>query len=375
MRESKAFFEHTISNSPTPDSRNFEALLGWSHELIHFIQSISTNYLYNYSLSTLKYAFNVLDNFQEFLSIKKRTTFFEDAVKALSVRDNGLSVRDLLEGVATFESFNMTLREPTEIEFLEFREKFTLGNGDNCYWNSFDYLSDHGDLDESFSYNLLSPLSFMALQSDNPPRSFKAIVDDILPTLSLDEVVDANVPELFSLFGMDIRNHLLSNLNSMPIEMQNPILYSSAKYAVNALGLPRLLEIAARPSIIKSIVGQETIEALYPPLVAFSSTPGSKLWGMTFGVCKQDRKLAELMMRTTGLIGAAERLTLLKDGPRPYQFCPHTSDCPHSPSALCFNYFAPPSIELGYKNCRFIRFFESRTGMKPDRAWEALTSK
>jgi len=378
LRESKDFFQRVISSPPKPDSRDFEAILTWRHETIHFIQSLSTAYLYSHSLATMQYAFNVLDNFHQLLSVWDSDTRFEQVTNALLSREFGLSVQDLLEGVAAVESFKMNIASPDVAKFLSFRNKFFPGDSNSCYRISFDYLSQY--IGQPFAYHLLSPLSFLALQSDHPPKSFITIVKDILPTLSLDEVKTAPVFNLFSHFGMDIHNHLLYNLDSLSAEMRHPLLYKCIKYAIDLLGVPKLLEISARPSVIES--GQfdlrlngKMVEAVLPPMVVFSSTPGSKLGGMVFGLAKQDKELRELMMYITGLIGAAERLTLFRNETNLYQFCPHEATCPHYAPALCFNYFAPPSIEMGYKNCGFGQVFESRTGIKPDQAWKKLTSE
>jgi hypothetical protein len=371
VRESKDFFRRTISNPPTNEKRDFEATLAWRHETIHFVQSISTAYLYSHSVATVRYAFNILDNFQEFLGMRDKTTMFESVTKTLSSRENGISIRDLLEGVAVVESFKMNALRPTVAEFLRFRNYFFPGDDDSCYRRSFDYVSEH--IGQPFAYHLLAPLSFIALQSDNPPESFRTIVEGMLSSGSLDHLVKADVPSLFSYFGMNAQDHMLYQLDAMPVEMRHPVLYAGTTYAISLLGIPSLLEMTARPAIIESSgINQEAVEALLPPVVAFSSSPGSKLEGMTFGSAKRDKELLQLIVHTTGLIGAAERLTLFRDNSDIYQFCPHGTNCPHYASALCFNYFSPPSIELGYANCGFIRFFESRTKMKPNEAWTIL---
>ena len=268
----------------------------------------------------------------------------------------------------------MNTPNPNVFGFLKFREDFFPGRSDSCYRKSFDYLSEH--IGQSFAYYLLAPLSFVALQSDHPPKSFVAIIEDLLPNTSPDELIRATMPELFSHFGMSIHDHLLYNLNSMPVKLRHPILYECAKYAVNLLGTSDLIEMAARPSLIESSgISLEAAESLLPPMVGFSSSPGAKLEAMTFGLTKQDKELGQLIEHTTGLIGAAERLTLFRESSDLYQFCPHSTSCPHYASALCFNYFSPPSIELGHANCGFIRFFESRTKMKPYEAWVKLNSK
>jgi len=38
---------------------------------------------------------------------------------------------------------------------------------------------------------------------------------------------------------------------------------------------------------------------------------------------------------------------------------------------LCFKYFAPPGLELGYEECAFIRTFKDVSGVTPLEAWAA----
>jgi len=88
IRESKAFFERVVSAPPKGGRRDFEVVNAWEHEFIHFLHSISTSYMYSHAVSTIKYAFNVLDNLQEYLKVKHRPTQFEDIVRSLDARVN-----------------------------------------------------------------------------------------------------------------------------------------------------------------------------------------------------------------------------------------------------------------------------------------------
>jgi len=374
MRESKAFFQRILSNPPQPEERDFEAILAWRHEIVHFLQSISTSYLYAHSVATIRYAFNVLDNFQEILDLQTKRTKFEEITEALSNREFDLSVRDLLEGVAVIEAYKMSDPNPTLTRFLYHRDKYFTGDSKSCYRRTFDYLS--GQLDNLSAYYLLTPLSFLSLQDATPPKSFKTIVEDLLPKISLDLLLHASIKQMYSYLGMNIRDQLFCKLDNLPSEKRHPILYESAKYALGLLGKSTFTNMVSRPSVIESSgIDINAVEALLPPMVVFSSTPCTKLEGMRFGLSKRNNDFEAVIIHTTGLIGAAERLTVFRDSSALYQFCPHKAECPHYTSSLCFNYFTPPSLELGYRNCGFIRFFKSRTKMLPDEAWSRLKAK
>lgn len=373
LRESRKYFLRVTSNPPTGSLRDFEAVNAWNHEVIHFIQSLSTNFLYSHSIAMIRYAFNVLRNYRDFLIHREQTTMFEVVARSLTKREEDVSVIDLLEGVAVVESFKLTDPRPTVQRFLSFRDHYFPGSGNSSYRISFNYLSKRIGADRTF--NLLAPLSFIALQSDSPPRAFGTLVDDLLPDMPIEQLEYAGIAELFSLFGMDVRDHLFHKLPSTPSNLRHPILYDWIEHCIELLGISRLLEVSARPSLINTIgLSKSEVECLLPAVVAFSSVPGSKLVGHKYGLANSDPELVALVIHTAALIGAVKRLTLLRETKNLPQFCPHGDECPHHASALCFRYFSPPSIEQGREDCGFARFFEHETGFKPNEAWSRLRS-
>lgn len=374
VRESKVFFERMFSLPPQiVDDRAFELALAISHEMIHVLQALSTAFLYSYSVAIVQRAFEVLDHLDSLLEDRSEITDFEETYRLLEQRQGMLSVRDLLEGVAVLESYKLTVPAPNAQGFLALRDRLFPGDSASCYRISYDYLA--GRIGPIAAFDLLAPLSFIALQSDDPPWSFQTIVDSLLPQIRFEFLTRASVADLFAVFGMRADDNLLNNLDSMPQDMRHPVAYECARFAAARLGVPTLLEISARPALINQLdPALGATETLLPPLIAFSSSPNARLEALSSGLANQDPALRELIVHLTGLVGAAERLTVFRDASDLYQFCPHRAACPHFASALCHHYFAPPSLELGYANCGFIRFFEARTHMKPSQAWAALSA-
>lgn len=374
VRESKTFFERVFSVPPQiADDRAFELALAISHEMIHVLQAFSTAFLYSYSVAIVQRAFEVLDHLDALLKDRSEITDFEETYRLLEERPRMLSVRDLLEGVAVLESYKLTVPAPNVRDFLALRERLFPGDSTSCYRISYDYLA--GRIGPFAAFDLLAPLSFIALQSDDPTWSFQTIVDGLLPRTRFEFLTQASVADLFTVFGMSAGDNLLYNLDSMPEDMRHPVVYECARFAAARLGVPTLLEISARPALINQLdPALGATETLLPPVIAFSSSPDAKLEAMSSGLANQDPALAELIVHLTGLVGAAERLTVFRDASDLHQFCPHRTACPHFASALCHHYFAPPSLELGHANCGFIRFFEARTHMKPNQAWAALNA-
>jgi len=342
----------------------------------------------------MRFAFNILDNFDQFLDNLDKTSMFEAFAKKLSIKQHitrqrelldGIydtvtfrcSVRDILENVALLESFKLSDPKPTVERFLGFRHKYFAGDSNSLYRNVFDFLSQR--IGSKGAYSLLSPLSFIALQGDNPPESFGTIVDiieDLLADgMSLQQLESADMPKMFSLLEMgDIHNLWIYNLDSVSDKVKETTPFQCAKYAVNLLGASKLIEISARPSFINSLA-RDTVKCLVPLVTVFSSAAGSDLKGLVRGIAAEDEELKYLIVGRVGLVGAAERLTLYREQKDLHQFCPHYNSCPHYKSGLCFNYFTPPSIELGYDKCGFIEAFESRTKLKPIDAWIQLKKK
>jgi hypothetical protein len=166
------------------------------------------------------------------------------------------------------------------------------------------------------------------------------------------EVSALPIADMFQAFGMDIKNHFLHRIEELDDGKGSQVLVDCVNAAVASLGPERLLEIGARPSYINSMDAAD-IEFLLPPVVAFSSRAGKKLQGSTYGLAKKDKKFVKRIHKLCAVTGAAERLTILRDGDL-HQFCPHRDACPHFASGLCFRWFAPPSLELELRFCSYV---------------------
>jgi hypothetical protein len=340
----------------------------FEHEVIHFIQAITSAYLQNQSIELVATGVPLLRNHADLLSIPEgKIPLFAKSAKRLSARTaDGLSCRDLLESCAVVESFKLVDLQPSLDRFLNFRDSFFPGDITSPYRRGFDWLAAH--VGRSFAYELLAPICFVAFSGDNPPENFSTIVEDHLPE-DLSGLTALSIEGIFSTFGMNIKNHFLHQIDQYS-DKNSPVLLPCAKAAVAMIGLERLFEVAARPSLINSTLSPAEMDFLLPPVVAFSSSSGQKLQGSVNGLARTDTTLGSLVMELCALLGAAERLTILRQENTLYQFCPHKLACPHYASGLCFRWFAPPSLELGHEKCGFVKKFSAVAGAAPSDIWK-----
>ena len=77
--------------------------------------------MYQHSLLQFRAAIDLLRNVDQY-RVSSQPTPFEAVTRALSSRADVFSVRDLLEGVAVVESFELTTASPDLEGFLGFRE-------------------------------------------------------------------------------------------------------------------------------------------------------------------------------------------------------------------------------------------------------------
>jgi hypothetical protein len=312
---------------------------------------------------------SVLRGYSELRTLPSdKTPLFSVSAQRLSRRnDEGLSCRDLLESTAVVESFKLADPDPSLGRFLGFRDHYFAGDSASPYRRGFDWLADR--IGQVSAYELLAPICFAAFAGDDPAGNFATIVRDNLLLGEASALCKLPMAELFQVFGMDVEAHSLHHIHRYDDRDGSPILLPCAKAAVNAIGARRLIEIAARPASMGSIQGVAELEFLMPPAVAFSAGPGQQLKGNVYGLAKKDRTFAKLVFELCALLGAAERLTILRGNEDLYQFCPHKQACPHFASALCFRWFTPPSLALGHEKCGFIQSFAAVTKATPREVW------
>ena len=157
----------------------------------------------------------------------------------------------------------------------------------------------------------------------------------------------------------------------LPVNEKSPIAAHCLKAATKHIDSGRLIEAAGRPHLLNNskIFTEEEMDWLLPPIVVYSASPNTPHRGSKYGLAREDQEFHLLGIFITSLLGAAEQLVgLVEDDV--YQFCSHGKACVHYKSALCHQYFSPPSRETGHVNCGFVKAFKNFTGEDPISAWE-----
>ncbi|AJX15724.1 hypothetical protein BW23_2893 [Burkholderia ubonensis MSMB22] len=342
----------------------------YEHEVVHFIQAMTSAYLQSHSFELTRLGESILKGHAQLRTLPPGSTLFSVSARRLSHRnDEGLSCRDLLESTAVVESFKLAAPDPSLVRYLGFRDDYFPGDSSSPYRRGFDWLAER--IGQHFAYELLAPICFAAFAGDDPPGNFSIIVEDCLLSGDLPALCKLPMSDLFRSFGMTSGGHFLHHIHRYPDKGGPPILLPCAKAAVEALGAERLIEFAARPASIQDVPGTEFLK---PPVVAFSAGLGQPLTCKPYGLAKTDRRFGKCVVELCAMLGAAERLTILRNNGDLYQFCPHSHSCPHFASALCFRWFAPPSLEQEHENCGFIKLFVELTGAVPNDVWNTHAS-
>lgn len=272
-----------------------------------------------------------------------------------------LSLLDLLEGVAVLESFKLTTRGGTHDDFLRFRDDVFPGDLRSPYRWTFNWLAS--DIGAQAAYDLLSPVTYVSLQTHNPQATFGRLSQNLADGGEAAAVAAAGEPErLWELLGVDASRTWLAVFEASQPETRHVTLDPGIVAAVAALGADELARIGAQPSRVTP----DQADVLRPPLTAF----GGEQRVVFQPAPHVDDALGAAVVAWTSWVGAAERLALSAEADL-YQFCPHSEACPHHASALCHRHFAPPPLEAGWERCNFIAKMRQELGTEPAALWDA----
>jgi hypothetical protein len=389
LRESHGAIRRTRPAAEAWSSRDIDAVRTYDHESVHFLQSLTSGYLFHHSLRYIDACRLVLraggaptgqsrDIIEKYRDLTfdrahepgKRIDIKETPDGTLFVPvppEQTISAADILEGVADLAAFQRTTRGATARDYVDESRKRYAGNAGATYWNTFSYLAGEVGLDGA--YQCLCPLSFVTLNSSDPATTFTTLVAKAKELGS--SLADAcrDLGALFKLIGDGrIEDHFVFRRAKVGDIDYHPTLTPCLEYALQHVPPRTLLEYAANPAAMNDAPEAHCL-ALHPPVIITSSDRTGKVTTMFNGRASGDRDFGSHVMHFTAACGAAERL-LFPTQSR-YQFCPHNR-CEHYEAGLCFRYFTPPSVERGHENCQFPKSFELLAGVSPKAAWTAI---
>lgn len=340
-----------------------EISLCWCHELVHYIQSISTRFLYQYALNTINGSMYLLQHLTSFFDDPEKYSVLLETQNTLLKRQQELSAHDICEGMAVLESFRMVYPEGSLKEFLESRTHWYPGDHHSPYRRSFDYLAYMTD--PHLAFQTLSALSYISLQTDNPGEAFNSFVGSIIQS----NKKSFKSGELLKILGIDAQDTFPWTFEDLDSKYRHPVLFRCAKYFSDSLGKNNFFILGGAPSIIFSNkVATTERSSFFPPVVMYQYTHGEKVRGDLFNIGNLDDKFYWLMIDVAAYQGAAERISLYPQQANTYMACPY-KECAHFSSALCHRKYPPPNVGSGWERCTFPRDFMQVTGMLPNEAW------
>jgi hypothetical protein len=272
-----------------------------------------------------------------------------------------IGMLDLMEGVAVLESFKLCTKDAQVEHFCAFRDRYFPGSKRSPYRWSFDWLASEIGLNAA--YELLGPVSFLALQTPDPGDQFVRIAKRLAKQKPFDYRDLANLDALAEFIHVGDLASWLNKFETGEPESGHVILDKCIAFAVNQIGVDALRQIGATPGR----ANEDSFDALRPPVIAYSG-----VGTVTAEVAPYARdKLYVAVRDWTAVVGAAERLTTSADIDV-HQFCPHVRACPHFESGLCHRYFAPPPVKLTWDQCRFPRVVQQMAGLAPNELWATV---
>ena len=354
------------------------------HEWVHYVQSITSASTHYAGQEMLRLAGEIvvsaakgeaLGSLQESFSQLSESLYGRRADESFRFvdMDGGtifvplpdsyqLGLLDLLEGVAVLESYKLCMENAQVDDFLRFRDICFPGTAKNVYRWSFNWLAS--DIGLEAAYELLGPVSFFALQTDDPAREFIRISTLLSQEKDLDYKALTDIKVLSEFTHPRGWTSWLQNFEHGEPESGHVTLDPCTAYATTRLGVDMTTQLGAIPSQVTP----ESFEALRPPVIAYS---GIDAVTFEIAVFARENHLAETILDWTSVVGAAERLTILAET-EVYQFCPHKLECPHFESALCHKNFAPPGVLRSYDQCRFPNTLHKMISLAPSALWKAV---
>ncbi len=325
------------------DFQSEETVSTFVHEIIHHINTISSNYLYLQSLLTTQYSLEIAYGNKE-RHFQEMSKYLVNRDSAYKDRSFGISIVDLLEGNAVLCSYRYGYKQGNVNHFLEFRNKYFPGKGNSPYRRTFDVFSHSCGVEAAF--DLLPVLTFLALQGDIPGRSFEIILSH--PKIQSNELVGLSLKDIIKeLHYNEIIIDKYRNLRFTPKEQQHLIFHKILVDVFNKFPFDNIIEFFGRPWKINEISEISLIQSLYPPIFMGSYSTDERVSYSAYGLASNDKDFADLIITIQSMVGATYGIL----GKRETTLCPHTN-CSSYSSNLCSGWFlfGQASTNCGFRN-------------------------
>ena len=332
--------------------------LTFHHEVVHFLQGLTTSTGHKYSLALLSlYKRMCEDSSRGRLTLRRMRKYRHERQFYESLSGSpwkGLKTRDMMESTAVIEAFMASFQDPTLAMFEDYLAEF-YPDPAHPYRTVLEIVRDRFGLD--MAVELVPRLTFIALNTSQPVRNFLRFLD-ILDGAPLLHALVQDTRALASAVGSPLFPELLSPEMLRDAHDVHPFLFSYVEELWAAGGLARWCDYFAKPSRLLRPDAPESLNGKFlPPLIVFSG--GEWCWNGAAKSWTRDMQMFYFSVSAVG--GACDRLL---GAARPYQFCVHTA-CPVYETALCYSWYAPPPAGRDHKLCEFPKLFDTMFAATP----------
>lgn len=335
--------------------RIYEYLVTTHHEMIHFWQAISTNFLFFHSQRHLDVCVDLLNAYRDAASTFKHEDFREHFVemqKHLLEACDGVRCIDIIEGQAVLCSYRMTVPDAAAAGFAAHLERYH--SNQPIYTTAY---SRAAELVGEAAFELFSPLCFVALQTGHPSNTFRELLVAASLNLHLHKKCSLDIiPQqlrldplsfIFGVLTIDASSFLLPSVKSNDPRIAHPIL---APYVQEAASSESALDFFARPYELFGIRRpMSRLPRLMAPPVQLHADGRVNIMGL-------GRSLGMDWALQTFYLTAATGIAshLLFGGTRDMS-CPHVN-CPQYTRRLCHKFYNFPITDQS--QCSFPRFLK-----------------
>lgn len=354
------------------DIRNYLSTL--SHEVIHFIHSVATSYMYRQAIRMwgevrrCRNHVRDLPNGQPIhlplVGVKGISETLADFGRKSTLLSappiEGITAYDVLEGAAVFISHRMHLPDMGHDDYLG-RLVQMFGDASSPYCNAYRLGAEF--FGEDF-FEVFSPLCFFALCSADPGSTYCRSLQAIGKSGFLRRNRRPSVREIGEIVAASGVGRLRTAAEELQNKLQHPILTPYMLQITRNPANPPIVEFAARPYAYENV---DLFELFMPPIVRHRgvlSVGARKLpdfLGLPGDVPDEERRrqntsfLVHFMAVCGAAVGMEKEHAERADC---YMQCPHTA-CPYYSLRLCHTFVpVPPSFE----ECGFVSTFEDVFG-------------
>lgn len=339
------------------------------HEAVHFVQSITAPYVFDYGEQVRKLALQAIKSLKEgavgrpaLAELRAGLARVEaglDEEQGKSSADSvGVSPRQLMEAVAVVESLRSLV---VDLDVMQVLEHVPRGREGVTYGRVLGLMVRQ--LGPSPTIQLTSSLCYLALSSPRPGETFVAMLETLARQPASD-IARLRAGDPFDVFAFNVKSGLLAAAAGGQRVSLFPMWNEYVRDFAQSGPLAVVHRVAGNPSTLlaktnwsEQLDTKKNADIGVSPLAMFSDG-----YARVMGRAKNwDNTAVTAFVGQAALIGAGLRVLSRADV---FQPCAHSA-CPVHSTRLCHFYYPPPP-ESDWHECSFRPMLEGVTGKTLD---------